>query len=57
MRTLIWFLFAVLITLPWLVLSLSGHGHEMAGTQPAQVSFLTGIAIIGAAFCSVGAQN
>src|SRR5215813_1907485 len=50
MRTLIGFLVAILITLPWLVLSFSGHGPQMAGTQPAQVSFLTGIAIIGAAF-------
>jgi cation:H+ antiporter len=50
MRTLIGFLVAILITLPWLVVAFSGHGHEMAGTQPAQVSFLAGIAIIGAAF-------
>lgn len=50
MRTLIWFSVAILITLPWLLLSLSGQGHAIAGTQPALVSFLTGIAIIGAAF-------
>jgi cation:H+ antiporter len=50
MRTLIWFFVAIAVTLPWLFLALSGQGHHLAGTHPAQVSMLAGIAIIGAAF-------
>jgi cation:H+ antiporter len=50
MRTLIWFFIAIAVTLPWMFLALSGQGHHMVGTHPAQVSTLAGIAIIGAAF-------
>jgi cation:H+ antiporter len=50
MRTFIWLIVAILITLPWLVISLTGHGHEMAVSHPAWVSFLTGLGIVGAAF-------
>lgn len=50
MRTLIWFFIAIVVTLPWMFFALSGQGHHMVGTHPAQVSTLAGIAIIGAAF-------
>ncbi len=50
MRNLIWLLFALATTLPWLFFALSGQGHHMVATQPAQVSVLAGLAIIGAAF-------
>ena len=50
MRTLIWLFIAVAITLPWMFFALSGQGHHLAETHPAQVSLLAGISIIGAAF-------
>jgi cation:H+ antiporter len=40
-------IFAVAITLPWLFLALTGRGHHF---DPAFVSLLSGVAIIGAAF-------
>ncbi len=38
---------AALVALPWMFLELSGRGHHM---NPGLVSFLAGVAIIGAAF-------
>lgn len=50
MRTLIWLFLAVAVTLPWLFFALSGQGHHLVETHPAQVSMLAGLAIVGAAF-------
>ncbi|MBI1762737.1 MAG: sodium:calcium antiporter [Acidobacteria bacterium] len=50
MRTLIWLFLAIAITLPWLFFVLTGEGHHLVASHPAQVSALSGLAIIGAAF-------
>jgi cation:H+ antiporter len=47
MKNLIWLLATVLIPLPWMFLELTGRGHNL---DPALVSTLSGIAIVGAAF-------
>ncbi|HYE71962.1 MAG TPA: sodium:calcium antiporter, partial [Blastocatellia bacterium] len=47
MSKIIWLIVAVLVTLPWSLLELTGHGH---GINPAVMSLLSGVAIIGAAF-------
>lgn len=47
MKTL-WLLFLiVLVPLPWMILKLTGHGHDF---DPAVVSVISGFAIVGAAF-------
>ena len=50
MKTLIWLFVAILTTLPWLFIVVTGQAHEMEASHPALVSSLTGLAIIGAAF-------
>ena len=50
MKNLIWLVVTAIITLPWLFFALSGEGHHLAQTNPTFVSFLSGMAIIGAAF-------
>jgi len=49
-RNLIWLAIAVLVQLPWIILALTGIGHEMLGEHPARVSVLAGLTIIAAAF-------
>lgn len=50
MRTLTWLFLAAAVALPWLFFALSGQAHHLEQTNPAQVSVLAGVAIIGAAF-------
>ncbi len=50
MKSLIWLIVAIILTLPWLVLVFTGEGHHLLETDPQLVSILTGLAIIGAAF-------
>jgi cation:H+ antiporter len=50
MKSLLWLIVAMLLTLPWLVLVFMGEGHHLLETDPKLVSILTGLAIIGAAF-------
>jgi cation:H+ antiporter len=50
MKRLFWPIVAVLTPLPWMFLALSGQGHHLAQTYPGFVSFLSGAAIVGAAF-------
>jgi cation:H+ antiporter len=50
MRNLIWLFLATAIGLPWMFLALTGQGHHMEQSNPALVSVLAGVAIIGAAF-------
>jgi len=50
MKSVIWLIAAILLTLPWLALVLMGEGHHLLKTDPKLTSFLTGISIIGAAF-------
>jgi cation:H+ antiporter len=47
MRKFLPLVFALLIPVPWLVLSFTGQAHHI---DPAWVSFLSGLAIVGAAF-------
>lgn len=47
MSKIIWLIVAFVVTLPWAVLALTGYGHDM---NPAVMSVLSGIAIVGAAF-------
>ncbi len=49
-RNLIWLAIAVLVQLPWIILALTGAGHEMLEEHPARVSVLAGLTIIAAAF-------
>lgn len=50
MKQLKWLIFAALMALPWLTLELSGNGHHLSQTNPGFTSFLSGLAIVGAAF-------
>jgi len=50
MKRFLWLIAAVLVTLPWIFLGLSGQGHHLAQTNPGFVSFISGVAIVGAAF-------
>lgn len=50
MKRFIWPIVAALTPLPWMFLELSGQGHQLAQTNPGFVSFLSGAAIVGAAF-------
>lgn len=50
MRNLIWLFLAAAIGLPWMFLALTGQGHHLEQSNPAMVSVLAGVAIIGAAF-------
>jgi cation:H+ antiporter len=45
-----WPIVAALTPLPWMFLELSGQGHHLVQTNPGFVSFLSGAAIVGAAF-------
>ncbi|MDX2029529.1 MAG: sodium:calcium antiporter [Blastocatellia bacterium] len=47
MRKFLPLVFALLIPVPWLVLSFTGQAHHI---DPAWASFLSGLAIVGAAF-------
>jgi cation:H+ antiporter len=47
MKKFLWLMIAAASTLPWAFLALTGRGH---GMNPALVSVLSGVAIIGAAF-------
>jgi len=47
MKPLLWLFAAVLVPLPWIFLYLTGRAHDL---DPAIVSTISGIAIIGAAF-------
>src|SRR5262245_41730531 len=47
MKQLIWLFAASMVPLPWIFLELTGRGHHL---DPAVVSILSGIAIVGAAF-------
>ncbi|HZS09215.1 MAG TPA: sodium:calcium antiporter [Blastocatellia bacterium] len=47
MKNFFWLIVTVLITLPWIFLELTGRGHSM---NPALVSVISGVAIVGAAF-------
>jgi cation:H+ antiporter len=49
-RNLVWLAIAVLVQLPWIILALTGIGHEMLAEHPARVSVLAGLTIIAAAF-------
>ncbi|MGE0130074.1 MAG: sodium:calcium antiporter [Blastocatellales bacterium] len=50
MKQFLWLIVAALVPLPWIYLALSGQGHHLAETNPGLVSFISGVAIIGAAF-------
>jgi len=50
MKHFLWLIVAALIPLPWLFLELTGSGHRLLINHPVVVSFLSGFAIIGAAF-------
>lgn len=50
MKRFFWPILAALTPLPWMFLELSGQGHHLAQTNPGFVSFLSGVAIVGAAF-------
>ncbi len=50
MKRFFWPIVAALTPLPWMFLELSGQGHHLAQTNPGFVSFLSGAAIVGAAF-------
>lgn len=50
MKRFFWPIVAVLTTAPWLYLALSGQGHHLEQINPGLVSFISGIAIVGAAF-------
>src|SRR5215470_18640479 len=50
MRRFFWPIVAALTPLPWMFLELSGQGHHLAQNHPGFVSFLSGAAIVGAAF-------
>jgi len=50
MKSLVWLLVAILLPLPWMVLSLTGQQHHLLETQPRFVTIITGVAIVGAAF-------
>jgi cation:H+ antiporter len=50
MKRFFWPIVAALTPLPWLFLSLSGQGHHLEQTHPGLVSFISGVAIVGAAF-------
>jgi cation:H+ antiporter len=50
MKRFIWPIVAALTPLPWLFLALSGQGHHLEQTNPGLVSFISGAAIVGAAF-------
>ena len=50
MKRLLWLIVAALLPLPWIFLELSGLGHHLAQTHPGLVSFISGMAIVGAAF-------
>jgi len=50
MKSVIWLGAAILLTLPWLVMVITGESHHLLTTDPKFASFLTGISIIGAAF-------
>jgi len=50
MKQLFWLIVAAFMPIPWMVLELSGTGHHLVKTNPGLVSFISGLAIIGAAF-------
>jgi cation:H+ antiporter len=50
MKLLVWLLVAILLPLPWMVLSLTGQQQHLLETNPRLVSIITGLAIVGAAF-------
>lgn len=50
MKKFIWLAVAALLPLPWMFLALSGRGHQLVETHPGYVSFISGLAIVGAAF-------
>ena len=50
MKRFLWLTIAALVPLPWIFLELSGQGHHLAETNPGLVSFISGAAIVGAAF-------
>jgi cation:H+ antiporter len=50
MKYLFWLVIAILMPLPWIVLTLTGQSHHLIDTNPRSVAIITGISIIGAAF-------
>ena len=50
MKRFFWPIVAAITPLPWMVLALSGQGHHLEQTNPGLVSFISGAAIVGAAF-------
>ena len=50
MQSLRWFYGAIFITLPWLLISLTGQAHHLLLEHPTRTSIFAGISIIGAAF-------
>jgi len=50
MKNLFWLAVAVILPLPWIVLALTGQGHNLVKTNPSLVSVIAGFGIIGAAF-------
>lgn len=50
MKTIIWLIVAIVLTLPWLLLTFSGQAHHLEATNPGLVALLSGLAIVGAAF-------
>jgi cation:H+ antiporter len=50
MSSILWLLISALVPLPWMILAWTGVGHHLSQENPGLVSFLSGVAIIGAAF-------
>lgn len=50
MKPLIWLFLVLLLPIPWLYLIVTGEAHHLEQTNPALVSLLSGLAIVGAAF-------
>lgn len=50
MKKIFWLIVSALIPVPWMILELTGRGHLLGAANPGQVSLLSGIAIVGAAF-------
>jgi cation:H+ antiporter len=50
MKYLFWLFVSFLVPLPWIVIKLAGQDHHLIDTNPRLVAFITGVAIIGAAF-------